>query len=597
MYRKWSVFIHNFITKTSIRYKFLAGMLLASAVPVIIVTILTSLNIHKDIQKRVLESNKDSVLFSNKSMEDMIKQFSVSLYALEVNPQLKIDLAKWNDENPFVQYAAQASLQNQLLTTLHSDRRIDKIELYSIISQKILAADYSRTYIMAWDPENADLWSRDDTLQNNYFKQINGQVCVLRKINRFEDRKRICEIVFQLNQQVMDDFFNLLVKEKGEQAFLLNDENEIIAKYPEEGGTREDIEPFIARMEKNNEKENFFLMNNNYVFFTSSKDGRLKLIKTVSIQAVTYAPLRNIQIGIIIGFICTCIALLMAAFLSKVISKPVVKLANTMGTLDLNDFRAPESSKRNDEIGLLEDGFESMLKRMNELINIEYRNKIATRTAQLNALQSQINPHFLNNTLQLIGGLSLKKDSMGVYRITLALSTIMRYSMNFGNDIVKMEEELKYLDNYLFIQNQRFGGRFEFSNEIPKELFCYMIPKLCLQPIIENCFEHGFERGHISGTEPWYIRITGYIDNGRIIINVFDNGGGISSEKLEEIKENLKAPIGKQVSDHIGLKNVDTRLKLQFGEEYGIEIHSVLNKGTKIILCFKAISEVKPDEL
>lgn len=590
---------NGFISRTSIRYKLLAGMIFASTVPVLIVTLLTSNNIYKDVHEQVLQSNISSLAWANKNMEDNIERFSDTLYALDVNPQLKEDLRTWDMGSNALQYAAQSSLQGQLISALNSDKRIKAIELYTMSSGRALIVNYSQTVIYSNTELEDYLWQREDTLKNNYFKTDGNDLCMIRKINRFEDRKPIAGLLIRVDQRVVQDLFNIMISRNDEQIFLLNDQNEIVSKYPEDTTDLKNMGELLVTLDNRTDLGEYLLLDNNYVFSGITKDGRLRIIKIVPTKAVTTAPFENMRMGILIGLVSSFLAIVLAILLSRLISKPVVKLANTMRTLKLDDFKKTTFSNSYDEIGLLEDGFDSMIKRIDELINIEYRGKIETRTAQLNALQAQINPHFLHNTLQLIGGMSLARDSMDVYRITLALSTLMRYSMNFENEMVTIKEELNYLDNYLMIQNLRFGGRFTFENLIPVEFHEYLMPKLSLQPILENCFEHGFEQSSTGKQENWHIRISGVIENDHIQITVSDNGEGITTERLDEIRLELQEPSDKiwHSSEHIGLKNVDTRLKLRYGNRYGISINSIYEEGTQITLLFKTNSEEKKYEI
>ncbi len=582
----------NFFSRTSIRYKFLFAMIFVSAVPVLIVTLLTSNNIYQDVHKQVLQSNISSLVQGNKYVEDMIERYSDTFYALEVNPQLKLDLRTWDIGTNALKYTAQYSLQEQLVSALNSDKRIKAIELYAMPSGRALKVSFSQTSIYSnWVLEDY-FWKRDIELKNNYFKTEGNDLCILRKVNRFEDRQALAGLIIRVDDRVIQDLFEILTSREDDRIFLINDQNEIVARFPEDSSDIKNKDELITRLDGNPDTE-YLLIDDHYVFSSLSKDGRLRIIKTVPTNAVTNAPLENIRMGIIIGLLSTLIAVVLAILLSRLISKPVVNLANTMRTLKVDDLKKPALSKRTDEIGLLEDGFESMINRIDELINIEYRGKIETKTAQLNALQAQINPHFLHNTLQLIGGMSLARDSMDVYRITLALSTLMRYSMNFENDLVTVKEELNYLDNYLMIQNLRFGGRFTFENLIPEAFHAFLMPKLSLQPLLENCFVHGFEQSFAGKEANWHISITGVLEEDRLAITVSDNGEGIPTERIDEIRKKLKEPSEKiwQSSGHIGLKNVDTRLKLIYGEAYGILMNSTHGEGTQITLSFKTIRE------
>lgn len=586
--------IKKIALKTSIRYRFLGAMILVAIVPAFIITMLTSYNIYDTTNKQVLKTNKTSLLWSYKNVEEFMEQFSYDFYALEMDSEFKEDLIRWGNEDLASQYKTQLNLSKQISSLINSDKKIKEIDLCSMVSNRGIKVNYSQTDIYFHKDFDENIWKRDDMQKNLYFKRIDDNLCVLHQINRFEDRKFLAGITIIIDPIVMENIYETMIDGNGEQIYLVNDENEIVDSYPQNIYSFENLDKVIYSIDSNTNKNNYIIYEDNYIFSKISDDGRFRIIKTVPTSAVISVPFENVKIGVFIGAVSLIIAIILATILSGLISKPIVKLSNTMHTLDFETFKPVELTNRDDEIALLENGFNSMISRINELINIEYRSEIEIKTAELKALQAQINPHFLNNTLQLIGGMSLGNASNDVYKITLALSEIMRYSINFTSDMVTVNEELKYLNNYLLIQNNRYGSCFKFTNNIPKEIYEYLIPKLSLQPILENCFEHGFK----SKGKNWCIAINGSKNNDDISITISDNGKGISPKDLTNILESLNQPNNNILnkSEHIGLKNVDTRFKIYFGQEYGVSISSIYEKETNITLMFKAMKEEKINE-
>ena len=163
---------------------------------------------------------------------------------------------------------------------------------------------------------------------------------------------------------------------------------------------------------------------------------------------------------------------------SKAISRPIRDLSEEMKTITLNEYSGSTLESREDEIGILQDSFNHMITRNKELIAQQYQAKLEKRNAQLRALQAQINPHFMYNTLQVIGGMALEKDAPEVYSVTLALSDILRYSLNFSKEMVCLEEEVEYLKSYVMIQNERFGGKVQLKLELEPDTRKCLIPKL-----------------------------------------------------------------------------------------------------------------------
>ena len=226
-----------------------------------------------------------------------------------------------------------------------------------------------------------------------------------------------------------------------------------------------------------------------------------------------------------------------------------------------------------------------MIARNKELITQQYQAKLEKRNAQLRALQAQINPHFMYNTLQVIGGMALEKEAPEIYSVTIALSDILRYSLNFSQKMVSLEEETEYLKSYIMIQNERFGGRIQLNFRLAPTTVQCLIPKLILQPIAENSFEHGLPNK--PGT--WILTIESEItEHNDLLVRIKDNGTGIEPERLAQIKKMIDGDASKVLvtDSHIGLLNVHMRVKLlSSNENHGISIISTPDTGTTVNIC------------
>lgn len=208
------------------------------------------------------------------------------------------------------------------------------------------------------------------------------------------------------------------------------------------------------------------------------------------------------------------------------------------------------------------------------------------KQAELDSLQSQINPHFLYNTLDSIRGQALEDGSVQSSEMIEALSTLLRYTISHRSDMVTLGQELKSVDNYIKIQQYRFNNRFEYRKNIEdygEDLLSIKIPKLTLQPLIENAIYHGIDSLLTKGL----IEMDIYCTQTRLIISVSDNGVGMDAEQLESIRNKLKAyvydPKGSSSTKSTGvaISNVNSRIKLAFGDLYGVTIFSKKNVGSK----------------
>lgn len=228
-----------------------------------------------------------------------------------------------------------------------------------------------------------------------------------------------------------------------------------------------------------------------------------------------------------------------------------------------------------DEVKRLSRAFNMMVKRIRSLMEQIISEQEAKRKSELKALQAQINPHFLYNTLDSIVWMNENKDYVGVTTMVVALSQFFRISISRGRELITVSDEIEHIKSYLIIQKIRYKNKFKFSIEAQPEALGYKTLKLILQPIVENAIYHGVEQLYDEGI----IKINVSIDGDTILFQVTDNGYGIKPDILKDI---LNKKANEKDSGGVGLKNVNERIKLFFGEQYGIEIDSILDVGTTV---------------
>ncbi|WP_180951159.1 sensor histidine kinase [Marasmitruncus massiliensis] len=276
--------------------------------------------------------------------------------------------------------------------------------------------------------------------------------------------------------------------------------------------------------------------------------------------------------------LCTFGVSMIIMAISYTMTKPLQQLSEAMRRLQAGDFSQQIKTERRDEIGRLISSFNYMAKKIDTLINEVYQEKIAQKNAEIKALQSQINPHFLYNTLDSINWMAIDRGAYDVSDIIIALGDLMKYSVDQHSSMVRLEQEMRYVVSYLRIQKNRLEEKLQYEIEIPVALITCLVPKLMLQPIVENAITHGIEPMKQGGL----IRIEGRESNGIIYIEVSDNGKGMDQETLERIMHHIDHE--DEGFTNIGVRNVHKRIQLHYGDEYGLEIESAPGKGTKIII-------------
>ncbi|MGZ0085967.1 sensor histidine kinase [Caldibacillus thermoamylovorans] len=300
--------------------------------------------------------------------------------------------------------------------------------------------------------------------------------------------------------------------------------------------------------------------------------------------SVLYESARQAAVtNIFIGMITLAIVLLATMAISFKITAPIKRLSANMKKVGEGKWEVDFDSLGNDEIGMLGNHFKSMVAKINELIEKEYKLEIENKSSQLRVLRSQINPHFLYNALQSIGTLALKSNVGSVYSLLTSLSHIMRYSMNMEEDVVPLGKELKHVQSYLLLQKQRFAERFEFQLDVSKELEDVPVPKMILQPIVENCFKHGFDQRDGKAL----ISIAAHAQDGeKICLCVADNGVGVGKERLQAIRCELFGEGAKEDKrkEAIGLKNIYDRLQIYYNHQAMMSVDSHEGQGFTVVI-------------
>lgn len=289
---------------------------------------------------------------------------------------------------------------------------------------------------------------------------------------------------------------------------------------------------------------------------------------------------------IIFALICAFIVLIISLILSRYLTSPITGLSLFMRN-HKNHKLITENKylNRNDEIGILYNEYNNMIDEINLRIKNEYHNRLITLDSQMKSLEAQINSHFLFNTLESINSIAEIEEVPRISTMSLALGNMFRYSIKTESELVSISDEINHINDYLSIQRIRYPDRFEANYDIPEQLQSKKVLKLILQPLVENALTHGFNRCSITGT----IKISAYIKSNNIIIEVKDNGIGMSSISLKGIQAILAKPIeftemGRRNKQSIGIKNIHSRIQLYYGIGYGLSIESKENNGTTITL-------------
>ena len=285
----------------------------------------------------------------------------------------------------------------------------------------------------------------------------------------------------------------------------------------------------------------------------------------------------------IIVILTIIMAIILAAYLVKVINKRLFQVIDGMRQVPNGQLSNYIENDSSDEVGELIDNYNYMISKMSILVDEQYKLGKEVKNAELKALQSQINPHFLYNTLDMINWMAHKNMNKEISIAVKNLAKFYKLSLNKGKDIVTIKDEVEHSKLYVNLQNMRYDNRITLITRLDESLMDCSIPKITFQPIIENSINHGIlGRGMENGS----ILISGYISQNNLIIQISDDGIGIEKEVLPLIlKENNLQTKG----SGYGLKNINQRIKLLYGESYGLSFTSNYGFGTTVEITLPVI--------
>lgn len=270
------------------------------------------------------------------------------------------------------------------------------------------------------------------------------------------------------------------------------------------------------------------------------------------------------------------VLLLLSGFISVNIARPVRILAHKLRTYSVDGELKGLDLERRDEIGNLNRSVMQMSERIRELFSkLEHEHEVREKY-QFEALRAQVNPHFLFNTLTMIRWMAIVRKADNIVESIDALANMLKYSMSRGGEFVLLREELSNIRSYVFIQNCRFGDRYQVMIDVPEEVMSLRVIKFILQPVVENAVIHGFEEE--NGT----IRISGEKQGNILKIYVRDNGKGISRDVVEKFNRSKERHRNEKKLTGIGLENVHERIHVAYGDPYGISIEGIPGEGTTV---------------
>ena len=399
-------------------------------------------------------------------------------------------------------------------------------------------------------------------------------------------------LLINLNYMYFEEIFSNVNLGNGGYVYLTNDRGDIIW-HPKQNeiysGRFEEDNKYAATLKDGITVENLRGKNITLNVRTIGYTGW----KLVGVTPSAVLGVDGIKFRFFVLFVADLFLFLLAminAFISDKISNPIKSLDGSVREIESGNLNVEIVPSGSYEVEHLGKSIKNMLGRIKVLMSDLVAEHNAKRKSEFDTLQSQINPHFLYNTLDIIVWMIENENSDKAVNIVTALAKFFRISLSKGKNIITVKDEVEHVRNYLMIQNMRFKNRFEYSIDVDEEVLSYSSLKLMLQPLVENAIYHGMEFMDGDGE----IDVKVFKEDDSLYFTITDNGLGMSEDMVETLLSKDFVPSKK--GSGIGVKNVNERIKLYFGSEYGLKVESEPDEGTKITIHLPAVVYGENDE-
>ena len=603
--------IQRLLRNSKISRRLRVSFILFSTIPIIFISIFFYYTSYRDNEEKSIQYSKNISTQVMENISNIFDNYIEQFESIAMDNTTVAQIYTYDDLKINQQVEVYSAIRYNLASIVCTSKGIDAFEIRTNSGERIYCGAPITAENMDESSILSDAVGSDLMVWNIGRKEIEGGDA----LNIILSKKMVLQFeenitgfaVMTIDRRYIDKICSQNINEENMQ-IIITDEDGTIISHPDESMVLSKMDAGIMDDISQMEKEG----GSNERFFKTKSGGEELLVsydilsrnkwRVISIVPYSYlmqSTTENMRIAFIAVTALIIFSIWVASYVTKSISLPVKHLIAAMDEAGWGNLKVRMDgtwTDSRDEHAQLARGFNDMTARLQTLIEEVYRSEInkkelefRKKEAELNALQQQINPHFLYNTLETIYWMAMSKGENEIGEMVTALGNFFRKSINKGIEYVTVAEEVKNVQYYVYLQKIRFQERFNVVWDIAENISGCRIIKLVLQPIIENAIIHGVESLERGGL----IIVKGYEKNGRLYFEVNDNGKGMSEQTLSEFEEhinNANADTGKSV----GIKNVHQRIRLYYGEEYGIRITSRENKGTRVVLELPVISDQEP---
>lgn len=577
--------------------KILRLFLMISIIPTVLIGVITVISMknimQNQLKKEAQHANKEYI----SSMESLLNVYTSCFYELD-NSQLVLDVLKNKNIKHQKKFYEKAYQINSELATTTID---GNVTLYGKATNMHIINAQNGDVISLYDTPDIYVLPRNENW--GFYRRANQKKDIEIYFNRYEGnegRECIATIIkpyYEHNSLIgylaMDIPEDALKGQRIKKSKLLPVYYSLVTEHNYVLWNDNEFEQtanFIVGLDFFDKIDSYWETDNILITVGYMPDYHLYLLGSFNMDLLL-GNIQNIwETWILVIFIMIVLCLFTTMKVTKTVMNPLHVLVSSMKTVEEGNLNIEIELNQSDEFGYVAEQFNKMCKRTEELFNINQEKQRMLRIAELKHLQSQINPHFLYNTLNSIMYLAKMHNEKEIYTMTKGLSSLLKGSLNISKESITLGEALNNMNAYIAIQKIRFSEKFDVFIEVSEQFLDCEIPNLILQPIVENAIIHGLEPIESGGM--LYIKTEE--DDNILIIAIRDTGCGMSEAQCKKIIDSLDGQIE---SSHIGLKNVHQRLKLLYGEEFGIEIDSKENEGTTVFVKIPYMEKMSYDTM
>lgn len=606
MKKRKNPIIHYFLHDMKFKYKFMITHLILVLVPMLVVFLFLYRRLSHIVINNTIESQQALVSQTADTLEATISQLHLSMDSITSNPFLS-EITYTSDIYGYLtkkQHSAQALEFFSTINSLIDHKFITAIKIYIpgseeelhfsvpsfssvIASEDTISGSYWHG-IFAGQQETVSLLCPSFYLTTQEIEHL-GSLAFIRKFtNLATPGETCCYVAIYFSDEYLENMLHINLTNTNSVYYIINSRNSLVASS-DEGLAGTYFKRYESIPEAVGSTEEFttttILNENLYMGYREIDQTDWRLVSVIPVSSVfsegQQVLLNTAQLYLLFAASACAAALLLSGSLTKRLSLVVDKI-NQNREKSLVPFD-DNSDKDKDEIGQLVYNYNAMVERINQLMEEQTQTAEKLKVSEVKALQAQINPHFLYNMLDMINWLAQSGKQKEVSMAVQTLSKFYKLTLSKKNIMTPIFEELRHVELYVKLQNMRYENKISFLIDVPDEILDFEIPKLILQPIVENSIQHGiFEKETKEGS----VVIMAWMEGNDIVFVISDDGAGIPTEKLPRI---LDGSYEDGKGSNIGIYNTHLRLQLLYGKEYGLHYESTLGRGTEVQVRLPAV--------